>query len=154
MFEFKIDVTDLEAKLAKLNTADFARTVADAVDRGALQPALRNAPPARHARQPFKSTKQRRAFFAMLRRGQIRVPYVRTGTATNMAKWPISYTADGLSRSGAFPYADLLRTRGKQAAYHAGNWKDLDSIAQEAEARAEVEATAAVVDLLSKAGLT
>ena len=153
MIEITIDATDALQKINAIDATVIARAIADEIDVTLLQPALRMAPPARRKRQPFVSAQQRKAFFAKLRGGQIQVPYVRSGRATTIGNWPATQDSDGLTRTGTFPYADLLRGTG-QAAYHRGNWADLDQMAQQVEGAAEVPATAALLTVLEKAGLT
>lgn len=151
MIRIEIDAADAEQKLSKLDTRALARKIADEVDADLLQPALRNAPAARPQRQPFVSDKQRRKVMAMVREG--RIPYMRSGRATNIGNWPKQETPDGLSRTGEFSYAELLRGP-QQARYHAGNWSTVDQMAQDVEAKAEAPATAALLDLLEQLGLT
>lgn len=153
MIRIEIDATNAAQAIARLDDRTLARAIADGVDTDLLQPALRNAPAARPQKQPFVSDKQRKAFFAKLRSGAIAVPYVRTGRATNIGNWPRQDAPDGLSRTGEFPYAELLRGP-KQARYHAGNWPTVEQMAGEVEGKAETPATAALLDVLEQLGLT
>jgi hypothetical protein len=77
----KIVITGLDRALAVL-AFDTRGLVRDACLAAAVatQDIVSVYPAARHGRQPFKTTAQRRAFFAKLRSGAIEVPY-RRGTS-------------------------------------------------------------------------
>lgn len=90
------------------------------------------SPPSRGTfRANFTSARQRRAFFALLRRGLITVPYRRTGTLGR--SWTTSITDAGTRLSGvigtALSYAKYVQGAGFQHPGHAGRWlNDLQAI--------------------------
>jgi len=89
---------------------------------------------------------------ASIRSGAINVPYRRTG---NIGISQFHQTTSGGEVVVPAEYSDLVRTKGKQAKYHQGNWPTTDEIAEKLEGDiVEVIATAAVIDALQKAGLT
>jgi hypothetical protein len=153
MFQIKIDTSDLEQKIGRLDGPVLAREIAKRVADEAVLPELAKYPAQRHAKQPFKSAQSRRFFFAALKRGQITVPYQRSGKLGT--EWTRQQDGNGLTLTSTRPYSDLVRTRGKQSPYHAGNWPTTDDIAQKIEGdTAEIIGTATVIDLLQRAGLT
>lgn len=91
--------------------------------------ALEEYPPQSHKKQPFKTDKSRRAFFAMLKRGQITVPYERTERLKRA--WaratPIYTSGGGMQLTNPIPHADWVQGE-DQAAYHEGNWKTVKQI--------------------------
>jgi hypothetical protein len=84
-------------------------------------------PEASHRPQPFKSAKQRRGFFARLRKGEIQVPYQRRGAAGgDLGSWHIvqSQGTGQVALVNDSPAAALLHSERKQARYHAQTgWK-------------------------------
>ncbi|MBN2002806.1 MAG: hypothetical protein JXA21_05570 [Anaerolineae bacterium] len=81
----------------------------------------------------FKSEKQRRFFFAALRKGQITVPYRRTGTLGR--KWTSRVTFNDADVAGFVgnntPYGPYVQGFADQAQIHAGNWQTDQQVAQE-----------------------
>jgi len=153
MFSFKIDTSDLIAKINSLSDADVARDIANAIADEAVIPELAKEPfRTTRPKMQFVSARQRGFFFAALRSGQITVPYVRTGQIGISEKHA---TSNGVEVVVPAPYSDLVRTRGMQAKYHQGLWDDTETIAARIESdTAELIATAKVIELLDKAGLT
>lgn len=88
-----------------------------------------------HRAQPFVSAKQRRGFFAKLRKGEIDVPYrrgVSAGSETLGRKWTISTSNNGLTATigNNVSYGQLVQGPGQQTRYHATTgWKTTDEIA-------------------------
>lgn len=155
MLSIKIDTSDAEAALSRLNNADMTRRITDRVIVEAVQPELSKSPSPRRQRQPFKSPKQRKYFFAALKDGRIVVPYPRTGNLGNPSNWTRTNTADGATLTSTKRYSDLVLTRGKQAKYHEGNWPTTDDVASKIEGdTAEPIGTATVIEMLQEAGLT
>lgn len=152
MFNVRIDTSDLEAKLGNISGPAFARAVADAVADEAVLPELAKYPAPSGKAQPFKSSKQRRFFFAALRRGQISVPYRRTGRlGSSFKKQPFSGGTDVVSTLG---YADLVVGE-KQGGYFKGTWPNVKQVAAKIEGdTAELIGAAEVIKQLQKAGLT
>ncbi len=128
-----VDEAKLRAIIAGLEALagdPLRREIADAVGKQGVLAEGRNTPPQSGKRQAFVSPAQRRALFAKLRAGAIQVPYQRTGRL--VAGWR---QADPFTVINETPYADLVvGAKGKQSAYHAGNWKREDEIAETVEA--------------------
>lgn len=153
MFKAKIDYSDLQRKLDQVTGPDLIRDITQAVAKEAVQPELAKEPfRATHKKMQFVSAKQRAFVISAIKRGDIEVPYRRTGQIGISEQHP---TTSGMDVVVPVEYSDLVRTRGKQARYHQGTWPDDVEIAEKIEAdTAELIATAAVNDALSKAGLT
>ena len=153
MFKAKIDISDLEHKLAQVTGPDLVRAIAQAVAKEAVEPELAKEPfRAAHKKMQFVSNKQRAFVMAAIKDGRIEVPYRRTG------KIGISeqiQTTKGIDVVVPAEYSDYVRTRGKQARYHDPLWPDTETIARSIELdEAELIGTAAVIEALEKAGLT
>jgi hypothetical protein len=152
MFNAKIDMSDLLHKLAQLTDAEFARDIAQSIADEAVIPELAKEPfRTTHKKMIFVSAKQRAFVIGAIRRGQIQVPYVRTGKIGMSEKHA---TTSGIDVVVPVEYSDLVRTKGMQAKYHADLWPTTDDIAEKIEGDiAEVIGTAKVIELLDKAGL-
>lgn len=152
MFNVKLDLSDLIAKLNSLTDGDFTRDVADAVAEQAVIPELAKEPfRTTRKKMIFVSNKQRAFVMAAIRTGDIQVPYVRTGQIGISEK---HQTSNGVDVVVPAEYSDLVRTRGKQAKYHQDLWDDDVTIAERIESdTAELIGTAAVLAALEKAGL-
>lgn len=139
------DLQRVKAGLAALGGPELEREIADEVGRRVVMVAAQRYPGASGKPQPFVSAKQRRAFFAKLRSGEISVPYQRT----NVLK-------QGWRQSGPFAventvrYADLVQGAGRQARYHAGNWDTETEIAQESERSCVPVALEAVMQFIRR----
>lgn len=152
MFRIVIDTTDLEQKIKGIDGPGFVREVAAAVADEAVIPEMAKYPGPSGKKQPFRSAQSRKFFFAALKRGQITVPYRRTGRTGQTTKQD---TNSGVDVVSVAPYSDKVRTKGKQYKYLEGTWPTTDEIAQKIESGdADAIATAAVIKQLSKAGLT
>jgi hypothetical protein len=129
MFNSSIDLSDLVTKLNSIAGPELARDIAGAVADQAVIPELAKEPMASGKKMLFVSAKQRMS------------EKHETGVGVDVV-----LTA---------PYSDLVRTRGRQAKYHESTWPDMDDVALKLESdTAELIGTAAVIDVLSKAGLT
>ena len=153
MFKAKIDISDLQKKLAQVTGPDLVRAIAQAVAKESVEPELAKEP---FRAQPYKkmqfvSAKQRAFVMAAIRDGRIEVPYRRTG------KIGISeqhQTTNGIDVTVPVEYSDLVRTKGRQARYHDPLWPTTEDIARKIEGdTAEIIGTAAVIEALQKAGL-
>ncbi len=118
-----------------LDTAMRATTMAAAAEG---QDRIAQYPPVRRKKMVFVSDKQRRAFFARLRHGEIEVPYRRGSSPGSQAlgrRWHIqpSGTINHVLTNDA-SYAPLVHGATDQAAYHAGNWKTDEGLASELRA--------------------
>lgn len=91
----------------------------------------------------FTSDRQRRAFFAKRRSGEIEVPYRRgtsPGSETLGRRWHIrQHGAIGHVLTNDASYAPLVHGADTQAAYHKGNWKTDEGLARELEASGDLE---------------
>lgn len=153
MISAKLDISDLITKLNSLTDGMFVHDVAKAVAEEAVQPELAKEPfRTSRPKMIFVSAKQRAFVMAAIRRGDIQVPYVRTGQIGITTQMP---TTNGMDVVVPAPYSDLVRTKGMQARYHDPLWPTTDQIAAELEAdEAELIGTAAVINALDEAGLT
>lgn len=102
---------------------------------------MKRYPPSSHRPQPFKTRKQQRAFFAMLKSGAIQVPYVRGMNRKSQKlgqSWTTRASANGLTQTvgTAVSYARLV-VGDKQSNYHkVTGWKTADTVAKAFEGRA------------------
>lgn len=127
-------VQGLDATIDKLDGLDRPEVFRRPMTEGTahLQRAIAKYPPQVSRPQPFKSDKQRRYFFAALRRGEIKVPYRRTGTLGR--RWTTEVSPDG--RRGVVgnntPYGPLVQgDASQQVRYHAaGGWRRVDHVAR------------------------
>lgn len=155
MLKFTIDVSDAQAALARLDNTEMVRRVTDRVIVEAVQPELAKYPGQRRAKQPFKSAKSRKYFFAALKKGRITVPYQRSGALGSPSNWTRTNAPNGATLTSTQRNSDLVLTKGKQAKYHEGNWPTTDDVAQKIEGdTAELIGTAVVIAMLEEAGLT
>lgn len=137
--EVKIDMGGLDTGLARLTQGNgFKRGLAAAALE--LAGELKKYPPVRRGPQPFKTRKQQRAFFAMLKSGEITVPYVR-GSAKGSQKlgqsWTTRASAGGLVQSVGtnVSYARFVVGE-KQSMYHkVTGWKTAEQVAKAMETR-------------------
>lgn len=152
MFNVSLSLSDLRDKLNGIGNADLARTIAGAVANEAVQPELAKEPfRATRKKMIFVSAKQRAFVIAAIKRGDIEVPYRRTGAIGISEQHP---TTSGVDVAVPVEYSDWVRTRGRQARYF-DYWPDDVSIAEKIEGdTAELIGTAAVLETLEKAGLT
>lgn len=88
-------------------------------------------PSARRQKQPFMSAKQRRAFFAKLRKGQIKVPYRRSGQLGQ--KWVADKGSGQIRLRNTRRGAKYVHSEKEQARYHRGNWKTDKGVAGQIE---------------------
>jgi hypothetical protein len=121
-----------------------------------LRNVLQNYPPQK--RVPFReaygpmSAKQRRFFFAALKRGEITVPYKRTQTLRN--NWEIVGAGETAILVNETPYAHLVMGEGEQARMmEMIGWKTTDAVVEEREARISEVAEGAAKRAIRKVGL-
>lgn len=153
MFNTTLDMSDILRKLDALGSdAELARTIAQKVADEAVIPELAKEPyRSTRKKMIFKSAKQRAFVMAGIKKGQIEVPYRRTGKIGISEKHP---TSNGIDVVVPAAHSDLVRTKGKQAAYHQGTWPTDEDVARKIESdTAELIGTAAVLEALQKAGL-
>ena len=92
-------------------------------------------PRVQRRRMIFRTARQRRAFFAKLKSGEIEVPY-RRGSSPNSEtmgrRWNVDRSPDGLSArvGNNVSYARYVVGE-KQAEYHRGNWKKTSDVVRE-----------------------
>jgi len=150
-----ITTTGLDEALTALeavNPQHLAQVIGVAVGEEARN-LLATAPSASRKKQPFKSPQSRRFFFAALKRGQISVPYRRTGQL--IRNWTVNPMANGALVSNSTPYAALVQSKQQQAAYHSGNWPTDQSVAEQLESSGKAAdiAEEVVQAAITKAGL-
>lgn len=130
MSDSDLDITGIEAA-SRLIGQDL-RPVLDAVILAIsleVQGRIAPYPSARRQKQPFTSAKQRRGFFAKLRKGQIRVPYRRSGQLGQ--KW-VADTGSGQIRvRNTRRGAKFVHSDKDQARYHRGNFKTDKGVAEQ-----------------------
>lgn len=102
-----------------------------------LQNKIRQYPRVSRRPQPFRTAKQRRAFFAMLQSGRIVVPYVRGSNPRSerlAQRWAVSRSQDGLTVTvgNNASYASRVQgIAGQQSKYHSvTGWKRIDEVAK------------------------
>ncbi len=152
MFKARIDISDLEQKLSQVTGPDLVRAIAQAVAKEAVEPELAKEPfRTTRKKMQFVSAKQRAFVMAAIRRGDIQVPYQRTGQIGISQQ---HQTTNGIDVVVPVEYSDYVRTKGRQARYHDPLWPTDVDIAAKLEADVvEVIGAAAVVEALEKAGL-
>lgn len=121
-----------------LSNAVRLRAVKTGLASAALELAgeFKRYPPVRRGKQPFRTRKQQRAFFAMLRKGQIDVPYVR-GSSRKSQKlgqsWTTKASAGGLTQTvgTAVRYAKWVHDDREQSQYHkVTGWRTVTTVAK------------------------
>ncbi|MCC6612502.1 MAG: hypothetical protein IT320_03430 [Anaerolineae bacterium] len=130
-----IDAIAARAGLQRLERLDGARrgltTAAEYIETK-----ISKAPPQRSWRAVFASDRQRRGFFARLRRGDIRVPYIRTGQS-----WQIDATEAQAGQRIAItvgtpkPGARYVWGAQQTALHRATGWRTAEQIAHDEGAR-------------------
>lgn len=117
------------AALEAIDGGDLRRLIVDAVANDSVLKRTANYPDNRRVGQPFKSDKQRRWFFAALRKGQISVPYQRTGTLGR--GW--RYDAGASSVVNTVPYAGQVMGDDQSDYFGNKGWLSTTFIAAESE---------------------
>lgn len=153
MITIKVDAADLEAKMANLDRLQMQIDIGDAIAEEAVLPTFRKYPSPTGAKQPFKSDKSRRFFFAALKKGTIQVPYRRTQALA--ALWEVTQTGNTTTVRSTRKNAKLvIGMKDEQSKYHAGNWPSVEDVARDVEAQqAEPIGERVVQEHLKKAGL-
>lgn len=121
---FTVDQQSLRRLFAQLDHATATATLEPPMQRSLarMQHDLQVYPSPAKRPQPFKSDKQRKFVFAMIKEGKI--PYKRTG---NLGRaWTAHVTAQSGGLEGTLgnntSYAPLVQGQGRQAAAHQGVW--------------------------------
>lgn len=143
----KLDASDLIQKINSLHLdpAEIAEAIADQ----AVIPEVADYPSPQHRKQPFKSDKQRRKVFAMIKEGLI--PYTRTGALG--ATVEKAAFGQGMEVNWTMPYAEIVI--GENQSSYFDYWPNVQKVAQKIEGgQAEQIAEAKVIDALNAAGLT
>ncbi len=146
MGDIRLEVAGISRVVRILNPAEWHRAVSSGIMAAALEVkgAAAEYPPDElaHRPQPFVSDRQRRYFFAALRRGEIEVPYRRgfsPGSESLGRRWTIKTTDRGLTGviGNNASYARYVQGAGFQTAYHAETgWKTDEQVAREKRERA------------------
>lgn len=139
-------------KLNKLGRMDYAKkAIKDAGDH--VKGKIAEYPPQRHHKMRWKSEKQRRWFFAALRRGTITVPYRRgQGRSEDLGgSWTVEIKDGGLTAviGNNVSYGPLVQQEGKQYWMHkATGWKTTSKVLQDETAYVNEQVVKAVRDAL------
>jgi hypothetical protein len=134
-----VTIAGMERLQQKLTSLAGGRVARDSVEQAAQYIKYQAViyPGIRRQKQPFKTDKQRRFFFAALRDGTITVPYMRKGISGGLASRWVIVKMDGGLGAGVVndtPYGKFVMGNPPyQAKYHQGNWKTEKDIADAAE---------------------
>ena len=130
MSDADLDIDGIDAA-ARLISQDLTAVLDAAILALSLEVQGRIAPypSARRQKQPFTSAKQRRGFFAKLRKGQIKVPYQRTGQLGQ--KWVAERGSGQIRVRNMRRGAKYVHSESEQSKYHAGNWKTDKGVADQ-----------------------
>ena len=145
-------IAEAQAALDRVVAPGLPLVIARRVAKEAVLPKLAQYPPASGRRQPFISDKSRKYFFAALRSGQITVPYRRSGDLGKPDNWTQTPGSDSLTLTSTKSYSDLVRAKGKQAAYFKNVWLTDEQVARACDADAALIATAVLVETIGGAG--
>lgn len=145
----KVDVSQAKEAMDRVSDQGNPQRIANAVADQVVIPNLAKYPPQSGKKQPFKSEKSRRFFFAALSDGSLTVPYHRTGDLG--ASYEKVEHSDGLSLISPLPSAEFTRGPG-QAEYHKNTWITHEEIALQSESDAALVATAEYVEIIGDAG--
>ncbi|HEX6293429.1 MAG TPA: hypothetical protein VFZ66_29880 [Herpetosiphonaceae bacterium] len=130
-----VNIGDVLSVLDKADPEPLARVIGVAVAEE-VRNEVTPYPLAARKPQPFTSAKQRRFFFAALKKGQITVPYRRGSdprSETLGRKWIIQPGAGGATLTNTASYSDLVQNKKKQAPYHKGVWTTDEDAARKVE---------------------
>lgn len=122
---------ELERKLGRLASIDLLKPPMHKAVK-VIYAETQVYPPPRRKPMRWKSAKQRRWFFANLRKGNIRVPYVRRHSGGLAGAWTEKVQVRGMTLVGIvgnrISYGPYVMHPQKQAEYHRGNWPTTDDI--------------------------
>lgn len=143
MLDLKMDTKELEALLNRIgNNEELVQKIGNAIADDLVLPALAKYPPQSGKKMQWASAKQRAYVIWAIKQGIIQVPYRRSGAyGRSFTKQPFT---GGLALVSGLGYAPYVRGQ-EQAAYHKGNWTDLDTLALELEPQAGQIAEATIV---------
>ena len=141
MSNVDVEVEGLATLLARLEAGErrvnleLARAMTDILerlkDRVAKYPKTQSKKPP-SMRGKFASDKQRRWFFAALRRGEIQVPYRRRGTLGRKWAVKVKMAPEVVGYLGNVrPYAGYVQDRKNQAKIHQGNWPTVQDVIED-----------------------
>ncbi len=151
-FEFRVEVTvgDAMKALDRLDDPGLPGRIAERVADEVVLPALIRYPKASGAKQPFVSSKQRKFVMAAIRKGQITVPYRRSGDlGTKWAKQPFN---GGMVLQSQVGYSEIVIGDKKQGDYFKGTWPTLSKTIGGLEGDIALAATAEIVETIGNAG--
>lgn len=145
-----IRIDGMEELLAKIRNLEQLKRVGAAIKAGALHvkglvarypPQVPHPPRGSVFTFAWQTKKQKRFFFAALRRGEIEVPYRRGLSPSSKAlgrQWSIEQSGDGLTAvvgvsTDVVPYARYVQDRDLQSRYmQALGWRTVQDVAEEA----------------------
>lgn len=144
--QMKITMPNMDHLLAKLVSIEQLKGLSSYIRAAAfyVKGKLMQYPAVSRRPQPFKTAKQRRAFFAMLKDGTIEVPYYRGDNPKSESlatSWTLRKEFGGLRYTVGtnVSYARLVMDRDEQAMYHkVTGWQTVQDIAEDPEVTGEV----------------
>jgi len=144
--EIKVTIPDRAKLRGKIQTIEQLKMLRPWVRAAALyvKGQLARYPPVRRGPQPFKTAKQRRAVFAMLKSGEIEIPYYRLSNpkSENLAgSWAMRKEYGGLrwTIGTNVSYARVVMDRKQQSQYHkTTGWKTVQGISEDPQVIGEV----------------
>jgi hypothetical protein len=147
----EIEIDGVEELEEALSPSEFKKAINTSLVAGAgtARAIVKTYPTQRLGRkQPFKTLKSLRWFFANLKSGKLRVPYRRTGTLGR--KWFIKVIRWSMVRIGNnTPYAPVVQYRPEQSRFHKkGGWKTTDDIVEQDEGKVIKEVNAGINNYL------
>ena len=146
--KIKIDASSAQRALAALTDRDLRSDVAQLVANEVVRPALAKYPPPSGKKQPFKTDKSRRFFFAALEDGKIKVPYPRSGNLGG--DWVGAPFGDGWVLTSGREYSEMVLGP-NQAAYFKGTWPTTEMVAKACEQPAAEMATVLILKRVADA---
>jgi len=155
MTTVRVELKGADALMRKLGKATALSTLRPAMQRSVMRVhkdiAEYPEPPGAGSFKGFASDKQRRWFFAALRRGDIAVPYVRTGTLGR--RWTTKVTMGPDELLGTIgndtAYAPFVQSGGQQAQIHQGRWETIEKVLDDNKPAIEQEFKRAIDKALS-----
>ena len=145
-------VSETLARVLQTNIDGIAEPVIRAIANDSALPKLGVYPDPSRKKQPFKSAKSRRYFFAALRRGQITVPYQRSGSLAR--NWKLTSVAGGVGKIvNSRPYDKFVMGEAEeQARYFAGTWTTVTGVAEYVETQDAARIAERVIDRVLNGG--
>lgn len=134
--EYKIDLGNVPLLAARLSAGQVAGLKAAGLY---VKGVASQYPRVRRLKVNTKlwTVRQRKFFFAALKRGELRVPYTRGSDPRSQRAGPRWASDDSRAEAGQVvvgnnaTYARYLYSKSDQAWYHRGNWRDIEQIGRQ-----------------------